>query len=95
MASIVWLYMAAVYVTKGNNMTSPAKAALRAVCFDDLEFAPRFEYGEMESPQRGLTVVPPQDGKPVCTHLVTRLHAVIDIGRRNFSRALAIGHVVA
>ena len=39
--------MASVYVTKGNNMTSPTKAELRVVCFDDLGFAPRFEYGEM------------------------------------------------
>ena len=47
MQPIVWLNTAPVYVIKGNKMNSIDKAGVRVERFDKLEFAPRFEYGEM------------------------------------------------
>jgi ethanolamine utilization protein EutQ len=47
MQSIVWLNTAPVYVTKGNKMIPANKAEVRLQHFDELEFTPRFEYGEM------------------------------------------------
>jgi hypothetical protein len=47
MHPIVWLNTASVYVIKGNKMNSANKAAVRVERFDNLEFVPCFEYGEM------------------------------------------------